>query len=686
MIPFSSFLNWIAALVVGAFGIILYLGSKQKATRAYAYVAFAAQLWAIGIGAYFYTESSQWIVFWNQYNHFIGGLIAVFFYLFTILYPDGEMPSRRTIISLGVLEAVLFYLYFFTHIAITDKDYSTFVHIDRFDLFHQVGPIFYASFGTLFALSFINLLLKKSKHPEYENELSLILYGTILGFMPAVTVEMLLPFAGYYGLYSIGPALALGWVAFLLYSIAKHRILNIRLAFAEVSVLVMSVILFANIFLSEEATFGILGRIGIFIAFGIVGAFFIRNIIKKEEQKEQLASVTRELQKLNGSLEEQVEVRTRELSGEKVHSETIIESLTNGLVEYTTDFKVIRINKAAEELLGISRERIVGRKITPSDSTVPELEALALVTFPILSTTDQKPTAAATGISYAVNELSLRGLHPRELQTVTAPIIGERGETAGFLKILRDVTGEKKISREKSEFISIAAHQLRTPLSGTKWSLNVMLGGDRGVLLPEQKNALTRAQETNEKMIGLVNDLLSAARIEDGRFGYSFEDVDVVPLIETTLSDSTENAREKGLIISFDKQPTTPKIFADADKLSLALHNLVENAVHYTNKGGHITVALANNETDLIIRVSDNGMGIKQSDIEQLFTKFFRAENAKRTRSDGTGLGLFIVRNIVARHGGTITVQSKENTGTTFEIHLPLDREKVPEAEETIYY
>lgn len=682
MIPVASLVNWLIALIVGAFGVIVYAGTEKPSTRMYALVSFFVQVWAISVGAYFYTETVYWLIFWNRLNHFVATLIAVFFYIFSIQYPFERKLPRHTALAIGILIPILWYLYFYTSIIIHDGSFFVRPSLDRYaDLFWAVTFLFYGPFSVFFLFCFRNFVRSiREADPAVAREARTVLIGTVIGVIPPVMVDIILPKLGYYDAYWLAPPLALGWVAFMLYSIAKHRILNVRLVFAEVSVLVMSVILFANIFVSEQLVFGIAGRVFIFLAFAIVGGFFIRNIIQKEEQKEKLALLATELGKLNASLETQVEERTRELTAERSHTESIIEHLANGVVEYSKSLTVARLNGAAEKILGIPRNAVVGK---PADSLRgdPRFASLVEITFPT-------GRSDSFGGGASVTEVSLAIPRAYDLQVATAPIVAP-GSTSprGYIKVIRDITREKAISREKSEFISIAAHQLRTPLSAINWTLEVILSGDKGAVPEKGKIPLARAHETNEKMIDLVNDLLNVARIEDGRFGFVFAPHNTEEIIQAAVADSISSPKEGLPSVTFER-PThpLPEIVCDPDKLTLALHNLLDNAIQYTPRNGSVIVRAEENAGTLVITIHDTGIGIPARDLPRLFTKFFRSENAKKIRTDGSGLGLYIVHNIVARHGGTIDVHSKEHGGTTFAIRLPLSHHETTAAEETTLY
>jgi len=388
-------------------------------------------------------------------------------------------------------------------------------------------------------------------------------------------------------------------------------------------------------------------------------------------------------------LEKKVEEKTRELNLSKVHIETVIENLTSGLIEYGSNFTVVRINRAAEELLGLEHRSVTGKQIKPEDTTDPKLESLARVSYPGLAPEVRKLSKEVTGMNNAeVHEITINRPLEKELQVITAPIISpETGEMQGFIKVIRDITRERMIAKSKSEFISIAAHQLRTPLSAVKWAMKLVIDGDMGPLNIEQLQFLNRGYETNQKMIALVNDLLNVARIEDGRFGYVFEKANVLDVIESIINSSKLASKERNVEVELVKHTETLEPFVfDAEKLSLVIQNLLDNALKYTNSGGKVVMEVGTEGDYLKVKVSDNGVGVPKKQLDRLFSKFFRAENVIHMETTGSGLGLFIVKNIVNRHGGEIKVASEEGKGTSFTFTLPLKEALIPKEERLTYY
>lgn len=230
------------------------------------------------------------------------------------------------------------------------------------------------------------------------------------------------------------------------------------------------------------------------------------------------------------------------------------------------------------------------------------------------------------------------------------------------------------MDKAKSEFLAIAAHQLRTPLSGVKWTLRMMIDGDMGKIAAEQKKFLEKGYETNERMIHLVNDLLDVVRIEEGRFIYQRQEFQLADLIKEIIEGFKEIIKEKNLNLEFSKpKEKIPKLTADLEKIRLVLQNLLDNAIRYTPIEGRVKVSISMEDNGLKASIEDNGLGIPKQQQARVFTKFFRGSNVIRRETEGTGLGLYITKNIIEAHGGQIGFTSEENKGSTFWFTLPLN-------------
>lgn len=239
---------------------------------------------------------------------------------------------------------------------------------------------------------------------------------------------------------------------------------------------------------------------------------------------------------------------------------------------------------------------------------------------------------------------------------------------------LRESTEKvQEVDRMKTEFVSLAAHQLRTPLSAIKWSLEMLLAGDMGPIGAKQKEFLSRTYQSNERMITLINDLLNVTRIESGRYLYKASPAQIEDIIEKQMTLYTEEAALKGIALTFVRpQKQCPKALVDREEIGIVIQNLIDNALHYTLQGGEVTVSLTHDTKELRIQVQDTGLGIPTREQAKIFERFFRASNAKKVHTDGSGLGLYISKHIVEIHGGKIWFESAESKGTAFIFTLPI--------------
>jgi signal transduction histidine kinase len=224
----------------------------------------------------------------------------------------------------------------------------------------------------------------------------------------------------------------------------------------------------------------------------------------------------------------------------------------------------------------------------------------------------------------------------------------------------------------KTEFVSISAHQLRTPLSAIKWTLKMFLDGDLGKITKEQGEFLEKIYQSNERMINLINDLLNVTRIEEGRYLYNPVLADIVQICQSVIDSYKEEMEKKNLKFIFEKPKELPKVRVDVEKISLAIQNLLENAIRYNREGGEIEITLEEKEGKIKFSIKDTGIGIPKNQQHRVFIKFFRAPNALRMETEGSGLGLFITKNIIEAHGGKIWFESEEGKGTTFYFTLPV--------------
>lgn len=354
------------------------------------------------------------------------------------------------------------------------------------------------------------------------------------------------------------------------------------------------------------------------------------------------------------------------LVAEKQKTQAIVYSLRDGLLVYDLNGIIIEANPRALELLGIAREHVIGRNPLAEKRGGKELDNVVNVSQ--LAIPD-----------FETKSLSITQPENREIEVMQVPLHEDNYRKTGVLHILHDVTAEHHAEFLKTNFVSTAAHQLRTPLTGIKWGLGTFT--QQGERISERQEKLV-AQLSNmaSYVISLVNELLSVSELEEGRTQYNFQRQNINSLIEKILEELAIEVRRKNIQLTFETQPESMETSAvvDGTRFTLALQNIIDNAVRYTPQGGTISIRVNKTARSLIISVSDSGIGISKDDQGLLFNKFFRAENAVRFVPDGSGLGLFLAKKIIEDHNGKIWVDSVLGKGTALYIQLPVEEAFLP--------
>lgn len=362
----------------------------------------------------------------------------------------------------------------------------------------------------------------------------------------------------------------------------------------------------------------------------------------------------------------------------------VLLALQDGLVVYDTNLRVLFWNAAAERIFNLSAREVVGHTLSPKDVEQPAWRLLAQVAFPsfapvIINRSEPGEVPQVVDLAFDDPELHLR--------VSTSSFLDEQGRPVGFVKIINDRTREVELSRSKSEFVGIASHQLRTPITGINWALD-MIAKDASV--PEgPRSVAEQTLREGKELLGLVDDLLNITKIEEGRFGYQFAPASIVDVVNKILGTASPIAQQAGINLYFDPpQGESPQVTIDEAKLSMALQNLVDNALRYNAKSGDVTVKVEALADRPFVKVSvrDTGIGIAPEDAPKIFKKFFRAPNAMKSQADGSGLGLYVARNIIRAHGGDIGFESELNRGSTFYFTLPTDPGLVPQKEIPLEY
>lgn len=224
----------------------------------------------------------------------------------------------------------------------------------------------------------------------------------------------------------------------------------------------------------------------------------------------------------------------------------------------------------------------------------------------------------------------------------------------------------RALDEAKDDFISMASHQLRTPLTSIKGYTSMVLEGDAGKITPKQKQLLTQAFFSSQRMVYLIADLLNVSRLRTGKFVIDRTRVNLADIVEQEMFQLKQTAASRGVSIKYQKPKGFPELMLDETKIRQVIMNFSDNAIYYTPTGGKITISLQETATTVEFRVQDNGIGVPKREQPHLFTKFYRAGNARQARPDGTGLGLFMAKKVIIAQGGALIFDSREGKGSTF--------------------
>jgi len=387
--------------------------------------------------------------------------------------------------------------------------------------------------------------------------------------------------------------------------------------------------------------------------------------IRTEELEEKKISLEKQQQAILNILEDIEEEKTN-VSKEKDKIDAILQSIGDGVFVISKGRTIFMFNQAAAEISGFDSKKVIDKNYqkvmkfidekegTYKGSFIEEAmehgEVVELPMHSVLVKKDKKTLAVAA---------------------IASPLKDKSDKVIGCVIVFRNVEKEREIDKTKSEFVSLASHQLRTPLSAINWYVEMLMNGDAGELNDEQNEFLEQMYLSNQRMVELVNSLLNVSRLELGTFIVEPESLDIVQLAKEAVCELKALTEEKKIKI-LGKYDDIPHINLDKKLTYMIFQNLLSNAVKYSPEDTNINISVLKNENNVDIEISDKGVGIPKSQQNKMFTKLFRADNVKKLDTTGTGLGLYILKSILDNVGGKIDFESTENKGSTFYVSIPL--------------
>jgi len=365
--------------------------------------------------------------------------------------------------------------------------------------------------------------------------------------------------------------------------------------------------------------------------------------------------------------EERLRTYMREMEESKIKSEALLASLGEGMIATDNNGQITAMNQAAKRILGLDSRDAIGKKMTDVIIAVDENNfrtAAEQITIP--------PIAEGMPETQNNKMYFLRKSGSSIPVAVTATPVIIDGYNAGSVVIFRDITAENEVEKTRRDLLSLASHQLRTPLSGTKWLIETLKRRIHGPLTKNQEEYLGELYKINERMTTLVHDMLGVLRMEGDISKSKKEEVSIHTIIGVILETLGATAKNKGIAIRMEKSDES-SLFTDPLLLRSILENLISNAINYSPSGSEVLISVTRDNNDMVFGIKDNGIGIPRDEQRQIFERFYRASNAKTYDTHGTGLGLYVSNTLAKKIGARISFESEKDKGSTFFLSVPVN-------------
>lgn len=371
---------------------------------------------------------------------------------------------------------------------------------------------------------------------------------------------------------------------------------------------------------------------------------------------DELGKLATEFNNMIKRLKQYEESQLGKIMDERNKTLSIVKSISDPLLVLNSDYKIILLNNAAEELFGIEEKNAVNKNF-------------------LLSVKDEKLFEEINSIvdsNFVNNKIEQIKYSDKYYDVTISPIENYKSEISDILLVFHNITEFKELDQVKDDFISIISHEFKTPLTSIMMGTSIILEEKIGTINEKQKSTLLAIEEEGEKLTELVNELIELTKIESGKEVYNFKCCSMFGIVENTIKPLYNIASDKGVNLSHSVDEDLPCVYADPEKISWVLNNLITNALKYTDAGDDISISASIDNNMMQISVKDTGVGIPKEYKDKIFDKFFHTKNGDDFEIKGTGLGLAVVKEIVEAHGGKVWCESDLDVGSNFMFTLPI--------------
>lgn len=717
-LDFGSVTLLLAGLVVASLGGGVYLQSRaRRENRLFFLFSISASVWMLTNALFTVAAgTAQYVIGLISYAAAV--LLSLFFLLFSASVSNASRKiNEKTLIIIGALIAAISATPGVIGTGISSSGAA--MQANSFALM-LYGLVVAATLVASIAILVKRLVIAKNKRER--SALIFVLAGLVAGVLVGLVFNLILPLSGNYQFIQLGPLGVLCLALTSAYAIARYGLFDIRIATVRsVGYIVTLAALVAVYFITAYIiSFLFMQQINVGDASSV-----LMNIVTALI----LALVFQPIKSFFDSMVESVFYQSR------YNTDTLITELGNALVSSTVLRTILeRASAVIQRGLHASYVTFVVRREGRRDVVVTAGRAVKLslnelqklgqsfigedleitdvnAHYDIHGTaTDVRCSACgmlrrkhcalvlplANGVGYVLIGDRLGGAYSERDKRVLRAISNElqiaiqnarsveevRRLNATLQQRIDSATRElrasneklKKLDATKDEFVSMASHQLRTPLTSVKGYISMLLEGDAGKITEQQRALLGEAFTSSERMVRLISDFLNVSRLQTGKFTIDAHATDLARVIGDEIDAVRGIAESHGQQLHYSGPETLPDVMIDEDKTRQVIMNFIDNAIYYSPEGSIITVKLRASRGQVVFEVHDRGIGVPRAEQDQLFTKFFRAENARRQRPDGTGVGLFLAKKVIEAQKGEIIFHSRSGMGSVFGFRLPLHK------------
>lgn len=699
-------------LVAGILSLLLGLlvvanGTSKKGMKLpFALFAGSVGLWAIGISLFSFTNSEALAqVFVSAY--YVSALfIAYGFLLFSLYYLTPKVSPFVVVLALvplivmaglivtpfGIIESIL----------ISEGGNS----VTLVKPIYVVYALMFVSY-TIIGLGYLWLRAARDKGQDAPKILALALTVCMAG---GAYFNLILPWLGNYSLIALGPLFSFIMVVAVFYVIARHGLFDIRAAVLRTVTYVLSLATLAAVYLVIAFIVfdQLLGQTSNFhqtilnVALTLLLAFLFQPV------KRFFDKLTNRLffkdsydpdvfyGELNKTLTSTTDLKTllrrvsvliaKTLKSEQVsffvyNGEHLISSGTDkyrqlplkDIHDLADSGEILRANDP--DLNGHLRRVLLSHRLIIAKPIMRDGVAIGLLSLGhhLNSNYTHRDVRILNMISDELVIAIQNALSVQEVKDLNANL--EQRIDAATKELRMSNAQLQRLDEAKDEFISMASHQLRTPLTSIKGYISMIIEGDVGKVTPQQKHLLGEAFMSSERMVRLIGDFLSVSRLQTGKFIIEKHEVNIAKLIQQEVDSLAYTAQSRGLTFEYKQPKNIPLLQLDENKIQQVVMNFMDNAMYYSKSdGGAITIQLKKKAHAIEFTVKDTGIGVPKEEQAKLFSKFFRAENARRQRPDGTGVGLYLAKKVIDAHDGEVIFSSKEGKGSVFGFSIPIKK------------